>query len=78
MASCGGSGIAGQFLVSRLIVTEWQLAFCADLFWRAFWFVFALDGEQLHFEYQRGVRTDVLAGAAVPVGEISGKEQLPF
>lgn len=39
---------------------------------------FILDGEQFHFEYQRGVRTDVLAGAAVPVCEISGKEQLPF
>lgn len=39
---------------------------------------FILDGEQLHFEYQRSVRTDVLAGAAAPVCEIGGKEQLPF
>jgi len=39
---------------------------------------FILDGEQLHFEYQRGVRTDIGPGTTVPVGEIRGKEQLPF
>jgi hypothetical protein len=39
---------------------------------------FILDREQLHFKYQRGVRTDIGPRAAVPIGKISGNEQLPF